>query len=182
MEAERSGSGKQLVGAEDWRKVSIHLAAPGSTGGPQPPTSAMITACRTPQTNRYRLHHDQATPAAARRITRTTLTDWGWHPDSIDSAVLIVSELVTNAVEYALPPIALYIASTPRPADPPSLRVKVTDGGPDPAAQAHHDNREPEEHGRGIPLIHGLTCGTDADAPGNRWVRVCAVTGAPHGE
>ncbi|MFC1412039.1 ATP-binding protein [Streptacidiphilus sp. N1-12] len=59
----------------------------------------------------------------ARRITRTALAAWG-APDLIDSAEMLVSELVTNALLYGRGPVDLTLALTGR-----SLRIAVTDEG-----------------------------------------------------
>ena len=39
-------------------------------------------------------------PAAARRFTQSTMRAWD-RPDRVDDTVLIVSELVTNSIEYS---------------------------------------------------------------------------------
>jgi anti-sigma regulatory factor (Ser/Thr protein kinase) len=136
-----------------------------------------------PRPHGHRLHHDRTSPAAARRITRATLRDWGWRPESIDRAVLVVSELVTNAVQHALPPVTLYLEPAPTGSDPPSVRLKVTDGGPGPARDCEPYGHEPDEHGRGIGLIQCLTCSTASLAqPSNSWVRVCPVSGVTRDE
>ena len=41
-----------------------------------------------------------SSPAAARRFVQSSLRSWG-HEDRIDDTVLIVSELVTNSIEYS---------------------------------------------------------------------------------
>ncbi|GAA0933733.1 ATP-binding protein [Nonomuraea longicatena] len=51
----------------------------------------------------------QAPEAAgsARRAVREVLVDRGWPDDLVEQAVLVVCELVTNAVVHGLPPIGL---------------------------------------------------------------------------
>ncbi|MFD0473641.1 ATP-binding protein [Nonomuraea thailandensis] len=62
--------------------------------------------------------------AYARRLTRATLAGWGVTPETIDDATLVVSELVTNAVTHARPPITLSLTRKPG-----GLRAEITDHG-----------------------------------------------------
>ncbi|MFE7774325.1 ATP-binding protein [Streptomyces sp. NPDC057445] len=139
-----------------------------------------ITYGRAPRSTTRRLPHDATAPAAARRITRSLLARWGWRPDSIDAAVLVVSELVTNAVEHARPPLRLRLRL--RPAAPavgsPDVRIKVSDGGPAAVPGPWTSSCAADEHGRGSVLIAHLS---RPQAPGgpahNRWVTVAATPG-----
>ncbi|MEV6583773.1 ATP-binding protein [Streptomyces sp. NPDC051582] len=99
------------------------------------------------------LPHRPQSASAARRITRATLTRWDLDEDTIDQALLVVSELVTNAVEHALPPVALHIE---RPARGDSVHIEVDDGGPAPVEGAWTTSCAPEEHGRGNALVAAL--------------------------
>ncbi|WP_051787008.1 MULTISPECIES: ATP-binding protein [Streptomyces] len=75
----------------------------------------------------WELDHRPESVGAARRITGAVLVGWGMAEDAIDQALLIVSELITNAVEHAVPPIALRLD---RPTPDSSVRIEVDDGGP----------------------------------------------------
>ncbi|MFJ4674315.1 ATP-binding protein [Kitasatospora sp. NPDC088783] len=86
-----------------------------------------------------------------RRSARASLNSWGVEPAAADAAVLVVSELVTNAVRHALPPVALRLRHDR--ADR-RLWVEVTDGGP--ARTAAPDLPPPDEHGRGLLLVATL--------------------------
>jgi anti-sigma regulatory factor (Ser/Thr protein kinase) len=94
-------------------------------------------------------HHPEAA-GIARRLTLATLKAWDVGEDTADQVVLAVSELVTNAVEHALPPVALQLA---RPCGHRLLRVEVTDGGPARAPGAWTASCEPDEHGRGSMIV-----------------------------
>ncbi|SEK30078.1 ATP-binding protein [Streptacidiphilus jiangxiensis] len=59
----------------------------------------------------------------ARRITRTALAAWG-ATELVDSAEMVVSELVTNAMRYGSGPVDLTLALSET-----GLRVSVTDEG-----------------------------------------------------
>ncbi|KOG49747.1 hypothetical protein ADK75_19090, partial [Streptomyces virginiae] len=69
--------------------------------------------------------------------------------DTADNLLLIVSELVTNAIEHALPPLTLHLNHPTNN----TMTIAVTDGGP----ATHHGpwttNCTPDEHGRGNNII-----------------------------
>ncbi|MFJ6661285.1 ATP-binding protein [Streptomyces sp. NPDC091377] len=104
------------------------------------------------------IHLDRCARACgeARRWARETLRDWpppdGCREGRVDEdIVLVVSELVTNAVTHAVGPIR---ADLHRHLDG-SIRIAVADGGPAPSAP-----RPPEgpliEHGRGLAIVAAL--------------------------
>ncbi|MCM2416584.1 ATP-binding protein [Streptomyces sp. RKAG293] len=96
-----------------------------------------------------------AAPSAARRAVRALLTGHAWEQERIDEAVLVVSELVTNAVVHALPPYNLLLRLNPG-ADG-GLSVHVTDGGTDPHPAHWAADRAPDEHGHGTTIITALS-------------------------
>lgn len=81
-----------------------------------------------------------------RRITSAYLILWGLD-ELIDNALLVVSELVTNAIDHGEGrPVRLKVTCSDT-----ELRVEVTDGSPNSACR-----REPEqtdESGRGLLLV-----------------------------
>jgi len=89
--------------------------------------------------------------------------------------LLVVSELVTNALVHARPPATLRLwrlSVDGRRA----VHVEVTDGGPTapPGPQCAPD---PDEHGRGLGIVTVLSarCGLRADRAGtSRWAQVLA--------
>ncbi|MGW5695556.1 ATP-binding protein [Streptomyces asiaticus] len=74
--------------------------------------------------------------------------------DLADDALLVVSELITNAVVHALPPASLCLSRQGGRAAC-AVRIEVTDAGP--ALPPHHGRspRLPEETGP-HPLAHGV--------------------------
>ncbi len=119
------------------------------------------------------LEHGPAAAGAARAITSAVLESWHLDRDVAESVVLVVSELVTNAVEHALPPVALHLHREPAG---DHLWVGVTDGGPAPNEGAWTSSCKRDEHGRGLAVIQVLAVshGTRTH-PGNtatHWARL----------
>jgi anti-sigma regulatory factor (Ser/Thr protein kinase) len=102
----------------------------------------------------------------ARRFLAQHLDAWGL-PHLTDSATVIVSELVTNAVRHAHPPYGNLIA-TRFERLPSGVRIEVHD-----CSGSKPERREAsaeEETGRGLALVDTLTGGqwgvSDRDGPG----------------
>lgn len=109
---------------------------------------------------------DPRAVGGARRFLRTRLDDWGIDDDSVDSAVLCLSELVTNAVIHTGAP-----AEVRAVLDGGVLTVAVRDRGNHRGARptdadVHEDPLR--VHGRGLQLVAGLSSrwGSDLDAVG----------------
>ena len=111
------------------------------------------------------LPHRPESVGTARRLTRTALNEWGIDDDTADQALLVVSELVTNAIEHARPPVALHLD---RPTPDGTLHIEVDDGGPATHSGAWSSSCTDDEHGRGNTVIDFLTTahGTRATADG----------------
>ncbi|MFF6984705.1 ATP-binding protein [Streptomyces sp. NPDC008343] len=99
------------------------------------------------------LPHRPESSRAARRITRIALTSWGIDEDSLQEALLVVSELVTNAIEHGLPPVALHLT---RLACGGTVHIEVDDGGPAAVEGAWTASCSDEEHGRGSGITDSL--------------------------
>jgi anti-sigma regulatory factor (Ser/Thr protein kinase) len=104
------------------------------------------TVCRVRQ---VALPADGQAAGTARRITRDTLASWQL-AHLADSATLVVSELVANALQHAH-------------ADPPELRLES--GGSWLRVEVHDGDRHPpqlraavglEETGRGLILVEAI--------------------------
>ncbi|MGW0733733.1 ATP-binding protein [Streptomyces sp. NPDC002851] len=102
----------------------------------------------------------RCSPRLARLHTRSRLTLWAW-PGDIDDAVLVVSELVTNAVRHGcLPGHELRLRLTRSEVEGDGgLTVDVSDPVRDfpgfPAARIRPPGLVPER-GRGLLLVAGL--------------------------
>lgn len=109
------------------------------------------------------LPHDRAAPGLARRHLTAAADDAGWDADLLDRALLLTSELVTNAVVHGRAPVELTIRDHSS-----TIRIAVSDGEsklptvdgsrPDPAVQ----------NGRGIYLVDRIAdrWGTTTSEPG----------------
>ncbi|WP_328665624.1 ATP-binding protein [Streptomyces sp. NBC_00322] len=98
-----------------------------------------------------------------RRLAKDFLTGLNVSPTARDDALLIISELVTNAVLHALPPAALRVRCIHRRL----VRIEVTDGGPRPNSLPKTDPNE--EHGRGMLIVAAMAVryGTISHAGGS---------------
>ena len=96
------------------------------------------------------LADDPAEVGRARALSTDYLRDLGSTAPEV--AVLLVSELVTNAIRYGRPPIQLRAARKGQ-----GIRVEVTDGERRaPARSSGRDGDEVPEGGRGLLLVEGL--------------------------
>ena len=95
-----------------------------------------------------RLSPHPTSARAAREFVAQTLLRWG-RPDQTEAAVLLTSELVTNAIVHARTQVAVTVQL-----DDASLRVVVVDESAEPP-----NRREGADHlggGRGLRLVEAL--------------------------
>ncbi|WP_039642751.1 ATP-binding protein [Streptomyces sp. 769] len=124
-------------------------------------------------------HHPEAA-GEARKIAKEILAMWRVADEAADSVLLTVSELVTNAVEHARPPVILELSQ-----DPGNHRVhiEVSDGGPAARDGDWTISCTPDEHGRGLDIVNHLTAvHGDRQAPGHgiHWADVATATQPDH--
>lgn len=122
-------------------------------------------------------------PRQARRILDDALAEWGLGYLA-DSADIIMSELVTNAVEHGDEP-ALLAIYTDREADGGLLFIEVEDGGEHMPEQ--REATDDELGGRGLLLVDALAAdwGTEPVGHGKRvWasLSIGAASVASHAE
>ncbi|MET7287933.1 SpoIIE family protein phosphatase [Streptomyces sp. NPDC005573] len=87
----------------------------------------------------------------ARRFTRRTLCAWGVSPDTVDASLLIVSELVTNALVHTEGPVRLDLSLVGR-----RLRLAVADSSPRSPVKPTNIGWE-ATGGRGILLVEAVS-------------------------
>ncbi|MBV2356333.1 ATP-binding protein [Streptomyces sp. J2-1] len=90
-------------------------------------------------------------PAVRHRV-RSVLTGWHVAAELVEDALLVVSELVTNAIVHALPPAVLRLSWLPAG----TLRVEVADTGPAIPTCRVPGDFDPDEHGRGMTIVRAL--------------------------
>ncbi|MFJ1709154.1 ATP-binding protein [Kitasatospora sp. NPDC088346] len=142
----------------------------GATPGPANPAPR---TCSGEAPGSWELPHRPESAGVARRVTCAALDAWGVDDNASDQVLMVVSELVTNAVEHALPPVTLRVE---RPAAD-TVHIEVDDGGPAAQEGSWATTGGPEEHGRGgvivsalstahgsRPLAHGATHWADVTA------------------
>jgi anti-sigma regulatory factor (Ser/Thr protein kinase) len=110
--------------------------------------AAVLVACTRPldpaRVATWVLPADPEAVATARSLTARQLTTWAMD-DEVFSTELIVSELVTNAIRYAKPPVQLRLIRDR------TLSVEVSDGSS--AAPHLRHARTTDEGGRGLLLV-----------------------------
>ncbi|MDX3688995.1 ATP-binding protein [Streptomyces europaeiscabiei] len=118
---------------------------PGPAAGARPETIAE-------RRFRFELAAHPGAVAQARRVTRTQLTGWALCEDTCDTAALVVSELVTNAIVHTA---STQIVCELHDGDE-LVRIAVRDEGCAPGEPHPSPQRPEEEHGRGLLLIESL--------------------------
>ncbi|MEU9478808.1 SpoIIE family protein phosphatase [Streptomyces sp. NPDC048191] len=108
----------------------------------------------------WRLDADPREVARARRLVRAQLLQWGL-PQAVETAELLVSEVVTNAVRHAVgEPVGLRVVRTD------ALLFEVTDD--EPALPAMLGAEPYDESGRGLRVVSRLAREWGASATGHR--------------
>ncbi|MEV6317849.1 ATP-binding protein [Streptomyces sp. NPDC051776] len=118
------------------------------------------------------LTHSPEAASTARHLTRSVLDAWHVDGEVADSVLLVVSELVTNAVRHAEPPVVLHLHRDARR----QVWVMITDGGPATTKGTWAAGCEVDEHGRGLGIVmalaaaHGFYKHPDGEA--THWARL----------
>ncbi|GCD99152.1 ATP-binding protein [Embleya hyalina] len=120
-------------------------------------------------------------PGAARRIVESALVRWLVPGDSVETMLLVVSELVTNAVAHGKGPVGFSLSCGEKNATGSSvLRVEVTDASCERVRRRQAAGHE--EHGRGLALVEALAdrWGQDLFPQGKRvWCEIGVSQGSP---
>ncbi|PWI08753.1 ATP-binding protein [Streptomyces sp. NWU339] len=133
----------------------LETDAAASPSGPGPAPGAADAAGAAAQRRfRFELAAHPGSPAQARRLTRARLTGWSVGADTCDTAALVVSELVTNAIVHTA---GSHIVCELHDGDD-LVRIAVQDEGCGPDQPRANTRRQPEdEHGRGLLLVDAMS-------------------------
>nr|WP_079048840.1 ATP-binding protein [Streptomyces puniciscabiei] len=101
---------------------------------------------------RFELAAHPGSVAQARRLAHARLTGWSVCADTCDSAVLVISELVTNAIVHTA---SSRVVCELHDQDD-TVRIAVRDEGCAPGEPHPCPQRADEEHGRGLLLVGAL--------------------------
>jgi anti-sigma regulatory factor (Ser/Thr protein kinase) len=117
--------------------------------------------CSITPATRLTLQMDAQAPSAARRFIQEASCP-AHNASVLDDALLLISELVTNAVRYGAPPVTAEIECV----GTAGMRVRVTDGSTQEPAPKHADVLD--ENGRGLELVDLVSAewGVEQRAPG----------------
>ena len=137
------------------------------------------------QTRRLALGSRAGLLGRCRGFTRSALRDWGWWPSvpdgpvgsagrapQVEDALLVVSELVTNALLHGGDPVELRLHG-----EGPLLRIEVQDRNPGlPRPRAPHDGTRPGGHGLHIiaRLARDWGCVPVAEGGKTVWAELAA--------
>ncbi|MET7458752.1 ATP-binding protein [Streptomyces sp. NPDC005574] len=122
------------------------------------------------------LEHRPEAASTARHLAQAVLEQWHTGAEATDAVVLVVSELVTNAVEHAQGPLALHLH---REAVGSRVWVGVSDGGPAEQEGPWTASCTEDEHGRGLTIVdmladaHGTHCHPHGGT--THWARLTAA-------
>jgi anti-sigma regulatory factor (Ser/Thr protein kinase) len=106
----------------------------------------------------HEVAHDPAAVGEARRFLRRTLRDWNVDDDTADTAVLCLSELVTNALIHSHAGCAVRVQL-----EDGVLTTTVRDSGTADAASVSSLEDPLQVHGRGLRLVDALAVGWGYD-------------------
>ncbi|MEV5956320.1 ATP-binding protein [Streptomyces sp. NPDC051987] len=130
----------------------------GADGGPPVRTRSSVGEAVDPaevtavRRFRFELAAHPGSPAQARRLVRARLTGWSVCADTCDTAALVISELVTNAIVHTA---SSRVVCELRDHDD-TVRIAVHDEGCSPDEPHPSPQRPEEEHGRGLLLVDAL--------------------------
>ncbi len=120
-------------------------SGPGSAAPLRPGTAAE-------RRFRFELAAHPGSPAQARRLTRARLTGWSVCEDTCDTAALVVTELVTNAIVHTAS--SHIVCELHDGAD--LVRIAVRDEGCAPGVPHQSPQRPDDEQGRGLLLVEAM--------------------------
>ena len=153
--ADLARTGRELgAGLRQAQRAEARLPVLAPVGDPVAPDVLMAE---------HGVVHDPAAVGEARRFLRRTLGEWEIEEDTADTAVLCLSELVTNALIHSHAGCVVRVQL-----DEGVLTTTVRDSGGSDAASVASLDDSLQVHGRGLRLVDALAprWGYDLDATG----------------
>ncbi|WP_328296427.1 ATP-binding protein [Streptomyces sp. NBC_00435] len=142
--APASATAEPSVASRDFR----HLRAPVPGAGTRPEAGRCEGAS---ERITWYLDFSLEAAAMARRAIQPYLLRWGLDAGKVDTARLLVSELVANAVKHGEPPVFLYLAHGEG-----TVTITVQDAGHGPSRPQPDPQDTSAEDGRGLFLVEAL--------------------------
>ncbi|MFF4229460.1 ATP-binding protein [Streptomyces sp. NPDC001820] len=131
---------------------------------------------RWSQQDDFELPHHPEAAAFARERTRDILHRWRVDGDAAHLVLLVVSELVANAVCHAKPQVTVRV-SRGWAAGGPVVQIDVADGGPlPPQESAVPPEGDMEERGRGLMVVEAICLETGVRQASGRHMRWAIVS------
>lgn len=143
-------------------------SGPAPTGDPGLDRTPLVVVPEQPWIMRWEALPPPSALPFTRDQLRWVLAQWGLPGDAGEPAMLVVTELLSNAMEHGLPPIQLTVDVVDR-----AVRVEVQDAAAEPPRQ--QPVHEAQLRGRGLQLVDGLSAkwGWTNDARGKTvWAEV----------
>lgn len=156
--------------------MSETVPCPRTTGAQGVPTHGTPLLAPVPRSAPHAvltLPAQDASVRSARRFTAALLARWRLPDDEQDTAVLIVSELATNAAQHGHSDMTLHLTL-----GPDALHIAVADHGDMGRPMLSYPGDGPDEHGRGLHIVRTLAARLDIhqDSSG-RQVHACLRIG-----
>ncbi|MFF3763333.1 ATP-binding protein [Streptomyces sp. NPDC001922] len=108
------------------------------------------------RTARFTLPAQTALAGCLRAAAADLLARWHLSDDECDAAVLIVGELAANAAVHGRSEMSLCLTL-----DPDTLCIVVSDRGDPSPSREPSAGDDPDEHGRGLDIVHTLATRVD---------------------
>ncbi|MEV7689787.1 ATP-binding protein [Streptomyces bungoensis] len=118
---------------------------------------------------RFTLPAHEALVGCLRHAVRAVLTRWRLSADERDAALLVVGELAANAAVHGRSEMSLHLVLTQG-----TLGLVMGDhGDPAPSHRPATDD-DPDEHGRGLDIVHTLSTRVDVHCGDHgTWIMAC---------
>jgi anti-sigma regulatory factor (Ser/Thr protein kinase) len=126
--------------------VGLEVVSVSETAGVPELSPPIVRAAQSDHSSEWILPPEPGSLRAARALVRSTLHEWNLNTVS-DLAVLLVSELVANALRHGSGPVGVRVERTGKDA----LLVEVSDSRPE--LPLTRDATPDDEGGRGLQLV-----------------------------